>query len=58
MEINANYIRSKSDGVVTAIATPFHKGRTTMVWDIKITDVDGKLICISRCTISVVSRKQ
>ncbi len=57
MEINANHIRSKSDGVVTATATPFHKGRTTMVWDIKIADEDGKLICVSRCTMAVVSKK-
>src|SRR5699024_6699967 len=36
MEINANHMRSKKDGIVTAIATPYHVGRTTMVWDIKI----------------------
>jgi uncharacterized protein (TIGR00369 family) len=58
MEINANHIRSKSDGVVTATATPFHKGRTTMVWDIKIAGEDGKLICVSRCTIAVVSKNK
>lgn len=57
MEINANHIRSKADGVVTATATPFHKGRTTMVWDIKITDEDGKLICISRCTMAVIAKR-
>lgn len=57
MEINANHIRSKADGVVTATATPFHKGRTTMVWDIKITDENGKLICISRCTMAVIAKR-
>lgn len=57
MEINANHIRSKKDGVVKAIATPLHKGRTTMVWDIKIVDEDEKLICVSRCTMAVVSKK-
>lgn len=56
MEINANHIRSKKEGVVTAVATPLHKGRTSMVWDIKITDEVGKLICVSRCTIAVVSK--
>lgn len=56
MEINANHIRSKSDGIVTATATPYHKGRTTMVWDIKITDEKEKLICISRCTMAVVKK--
>ena len=56
MEINANHIRSKKEGVVTAVATPLHKGRTSMVWDIKITDEAGRLICVSRCTMAVVSR--
>ncbi|GEN33754.1 MULTISPECIES: hotdog fold thioesterase [Aneurinibacillus] len=58
LEINANHIRAKRDGIVTAVATPLHKGRTTMVWDIKITDEEGKLICVSRCTIAVVKRKK
>lgn len=57
MEINANHLRSKREGTVTAVATPYHIGRTTMVWDIKITDEDEKLICISRCTIGVVDKR-
>ncbi|AXF57837.1 hotdog fold thioesterase [Salicibibacter kimchii] len=57
MEINANHIRSKTEGVVTATATPFHKGRTTMVWDIQLTDENEKLICVSRCTMAVVPKK-
>lgn len=57
MEINANHIRSKADGVVTATATPFHKGRTTMVWEIRITDENDKLICISRCTMAVITKR-
>ncbi|MBW5446441.1 hotdog fold thioesterase [Cohnella sp. CFH 77786] len=57
MEINANHLRSKKDGIVTATATPFHKGRTTMVWDIRITDEDNRLICISRCTVAIVPRQ-
>ncbi|WP_276357993.1 hotdog fold thioesterase [Cohnella caldifontis] len=57
MEINANHLRSKKDGVVTATATPFHKGRTTMVWDIRITDEENRLICISRCTVAIVPKR-
>lgn len=57
MEINANHLRSKRDGIVTATATPFHKGRTSMVWDIRITDEDERLICISRCTVAVVAKR-
>lgn len=57
LEINANHIRAKKDGIVTAVATVLHQGRTTMVWDIKITDENDKLICTSRCTLAVIKRK-
>lgn len=56
LEINANHIRSKAEGIVTAVATPVHRGRTTMVWDIRITDEEKRLICMSRCTIAVIDR--
>ncbi|RNB84614.1 hotdog fold thioesterase [Brevibacillus fluminis] len=58
LEINANHLRPKKDGIVTAIATPLHKGRTTMVWDIKIQDEEERLICISRCTVAIVKTEQ
>ena len=53
LEINANHIRTKSEGVVTATGTPIHVGRTTQVWDIRIVDERARLICVSRCTIAV-----
>jgi len=58
MEINANHIRSKQDGIVRAIGTPLHKGRTTMVWDIKIVDEEERLICVSRCTMAVIKKER
>lgn len=54
IEINANHLRGKRDGVVTAVATPIHIGRRTHVWDVRITDEDDKPVCISRCTLAVV----
>ena len=56
LEINANYLRPKREGQLTAVATPIHKGRTTHVWDIKISDENDKLVCVSRCTVAVVDR--
>jgi uncharacterized protein (TIGR00369 family) len=56
-EINANHIRAKSEGVVTATAPPLHVGRTSHVWSIRITDEAGKLICISRCTMAIVPKR-
>jgi len=58
LEINANHIRAKKDGFVTAVGTVLHQGKTTMVWDIKITDEDENLICVSRCTMAVIKRKK
>lgn len=57
LEINANHIRGKRDGIVTAVGISLHKGRTTMVWDIKITDEDKNLICVSRCTVAIINIK-
>jgi 1,4-dihydroxy-2-naphthoyl-CoA hydrolase len=56
LEINANHLRPKRDGQLTAVATPIHRGRTTFVWEIRISDENSKLICISRCTVAVVDR--
>jgi 1,4-dihydroxy-2-naphthoyl-CoA hydrolase len=58
LEINANHVRGKRDGYVTAIATVLHQGKTTMVWDIKIVDEEEHLICISRCTMAVIKLKK
>lgn len=57
LEINANHLRSKSDGVVKAVGVPVHVGRKTIVWDIRVLDEDERLICISRCTIAVVGAR-
>ena len=54
LEINANHLRGKRDGVVTAIATPVHVGRRTQVWEVRITDEQDKPVCVSRCTLAVV----
>ena len=56
LEINANHVRSKSEGTVTAVGTPVHRGRKIMVWDIRITGEDDELVCISRCTVAVVPK--
>ena len=53
-EINANHLRPKRDGTLTAVAEPVYVGRTSQVWTVRITDERDKLICISRCTLAVV----
>lgn len=54
LEINANHIRSVRSGVVTAEGNILHRGKTTMIWDVKIRDEDGNLVCVSRCTLAVI----
>jgi 1,4-dihydroxy-2-naphthoyl-CoA hydrolase len=54
LEINANHLRGKKDGIVTATATPIHKGRSTHVWQVEIKDEAGKMVCVSRCTLAIV----
>jgi len=56
LEINANHIRAKREGTVTAVGTPIHVGRSTQVWDVRITDEEGRSVCISRCTLAVVPK--
>lgn len=56
VEINANHLRSKKDGVVTGTAMPIHVGRTTQVWEVRILDEEGRPICVSRCTLAVIPR--
>jgi uncharacterized protein (TIGR00369 family) len=58
LEINANHLRGKRDGVLTAVATPVHIGRRTHVWEVRIADEQGKLVCVSRCTLAVIPAPQ
>lgn len=57
LEINANHLRGKRDGMVTATASPVHVGRRTQVWQVDIVDEAGKAVCSSRCTIAVVPQQ-
>jgi len=53
LEINANHVRSVSDGYVYGKTTPLHLGRSTHVWDIRITNEAGQMVCISRLTVAI-----
>lgn len=53
IEINANHLRAVSKGIVTAEATSVYHGKTLSVWTVEIKDERGKLVCISRMTLSL-----
>ncbi|MEE3003310.1 MAG: hotdog fold thioesterase [Pseudomonadota bacterium] len=58
LDINANHIRSVKSGYVRAKASPIHLGKSTHVWQIEIKDMEENMICISRLTMAVISRKK
>lgn len=55
--INANHVGAISEGFVYGIAEIIHRGRYTHVWNINITDEDGRLISVSRLTNMIIERK-
>lgn len=57
IEINANHIKGKKDGVVTGKATLKHKGGRLHVWVIDIVDEENQLIATSRLTVMIVPGK-
>lgn len=57
IEISANHVKSVRDGEVFARATIIHKGRTTQLWDIKITDSADNLISICKLTTIALPKK-
>jgi 1,4-dihydroxy-2-naphthoyl-CoA hydrolase len=57
LEINANHIRGARSGFVTGITKPIHIGKKTQVWEIRITNEQGELVCISRITMAVLDKR-
>lgn len=54
LEINCNHIRGVRSGQVYGKATIRHRGRATHIWEIEITNEEGKLVCLSRLTVAVM----
>ena len=57
LEINANHIKSAREGFVTGVAKPIHVGKKTQVWEIKISNDQKQLVCVSRITMAILDRK-
>ena len=58
IEISANHLKSKREGMVTATAKIIHKGASLHLWEIRIVDEEGKLISLCKLTNMVLSRRQ
>ncbi|MEM1219869.1 MAG: hotdog fold thioesterase [Bacteroidota bacterium] len=57
LEINATHLRAVRSGLVTAVCRPARVGRSVHVWNIEISDDQGRLSCVSRLTVSIIDRK-
>jgi uncharacterized protein (TIGR00369 family) len=53
MSNDTSFLRPVSTGVVHARADVLHRGRTTWVWHVRLTDDEGRLCAVSRVTISI-----
>jgi uncharacterized protein (TIGR00369 family) len=50
VDINATHHRAVTAGVVTGVATPLHRGRSSATYEIVISDEEGRRVCTSRLT--------
>ncbi len=58
IEVNANHLKSVTEGVVEATARPLHLGSTTHVWEVKIHDWEGRLSCAGRLTVAIREQRR
>ncbi|MBB6099180.1 uncharacterized protein (TIGR00369 family) [Deinobacterium chartae] len=56
VDINATHVRGVLEGSVSAVATLAYRGRSTLVWQIELSDGRGKTTCLARCTCAVINR--
>jgi len=58
IEIAANHLKAKREGMVTGTARIVHKGRSIHLWEIKITDEKGDLISLCKLTNMVLPKRK
>lgn len=56
IEINANHVRAARSGWVIGTTRAIHIGRSTQIWEIRIENEAGKLVCVSRLTVAVIDK--
>ncbi len=58
IEISANHLKAKREGIVTATARIIHKGRSIHLWEIRITDENDSLISLCKLTTMVLPKRK
>ena len=56
LEINANHVRGVREGLVTGRVAPSHLGRSTQIWEVRVSDDKDRPVSISRITVSLIQR--
>lgn len=57
LQVSGNHLSTVSDGTLFARADIIHCGKSTHVWDVKISSEAGKLISVTRVTMMIVKKK-
>ena len=58
IEISANHLKAKRNGIVTATARIVHKGRSIHLWEIRITDENNALISLCKLTNMILPKRK
>ncbi len=58
IEISANHLKSKRNGIVTATARIVHKGRSIHLWEIRVVDENEHLISLCKLTNMVLPKRK
>ncbi|RDI49546.1 PaaI family thioesterase [Flavobacterium glaciei] len=58
IEISANHLKAKRDGIVTATARIIHKGSSIHLWEIRITDENNNLISLCKLTNMILPKRK
>ena len=58
IEISANHLKAKSNGMVTATAKILHKGRSIHLWEIRIVDENNNLISLCKLTNMILPKRK
>ncbi|MBC2877160.1 MULTISPECIES: PaaI family thioesterase [Streptomyces] len=58
VDLNCTHHRGLRSGLVTGIATPVHRGRTSATYEIAVTDEQGKRVCSARLTCVIRDNPQ
>jgi 1,4-dihydroxy-2-naphthoyl-CoA hydrolase len=53
MSNDCSFLRPIGSGTINATARRRHRGRTTWIWDVELTDDEGRLCALSRVTVAV-----